>query len=152
MIGGSMLKEFRDFAIKGNMLDMAVGIVIGAAFTGIVSSIVDNLIMPPIGLVLGGVDFSDLFIVLKQGTPAGPYPSLAAAQNAGASTWNLGLFVNALVKFLIIAFALFLVVKMVNQLRHMVEKPKAPAPGTPPPPPPEDVVLLREIRDLLARR
>jgi len=151
MIGTKILREFRDFAIKGNMLDMAVGIVIGAAFTGIVSSIVDNLIMPPIGLVLGGVDFSDLFIVLKDGNPPGPYASLAAATNAGASTWNLGLFVNALVKFLIIAFALFMVVKMVNQLRHMVEKPKA-APNAPPPPPPEDVVLLREIRDLLAKR
>jgi large conductance mechanosensitive channel len=151
MIGTKMLREFRDFAIKGNMLDMAVGIVIGAAFTGIVSSIVDNLIMPPIGLVLGGVDFSDLFIVLKDGNPPGPYASLAAATNAGASTWNLGLFVNALVKFVIIAFALFMVVKMVNQLRHMVEKPK-PAVDAPPPPPPEDVVLLREIRDLLARR
>ncbi|MFN3497636.1 MAG: large conductance mechanosensitive channel protein MscL, partial [Pannonibacter indicus] len=101
-----MLKEFKEFAIKGNMLDMAVGIVIGAAFSAIVSSMVDDIIMPPIGLILGNVDFSELFLVLKQGMPEGPYPTVDAAKAAGAVTWNLGLFVNAMVKFTIVAFAL----------------------------------------------
>jgi large conductance mechanosensitive channel len=146
----SMLAEFRDFAVKGNMLDMAVGIVIGAAFTAIVSSMVDDILMPPLGLVLGGVDFSDLFLTMRDGNPPGPYPTIAAARAAGAVTWNLGLFINALVKFVIIAFALFLVVKMVNQVRRMAEK-QAEKPAAPPPPP-REVVLLEEIRDLLAKR
>jgi len=147
---GNVLKEFRDFAVKGNMLDMAVGIVIGAAFTAIVSSMVDDILMPPIGLVLGGVDFSDLFLKMRDGTPPGPYATLQAARDAGAVTWNIGLFINALVKFVIIAFALFMVVKGINQIRRMAEKkaeePKAPAA------PPREVVLLEEIRDLLAKR
>lgn len=147
----NFLKEFRDFAVKGNMLDMAVGIVIGAAFTAIVSSMVDDIIMPPIGLVLGGVDFSDLFVKLRDGTPPGPYATLQAARDAGAVTWNVGNFINAMVKFTIVAFALFMVVKAVNNIRRLAEKEKkqeAAAPAVPP----RDVVLLEEIRDLLARR
>lgn len=142
-----MLKEFRDFAIKGNMLDMAVGIIIGAAFGTIVSSLVQDILTPPLGLVLGGVDFTDIFITLKHGTPAGPYVSLDAAKAAGAVTLNIGLFINALIKFVIVAFALFMVVKGANQMRRLAEREKAAAP---PPAPPEDVVLLREIRDLMA--
>lgn len=147
----NVLKEFRDFAVKGNMLDMAVGIVIGAAFTAIVSSLVDDILMPPIGLVLGGVDFSDLFLKMRDGTPPGPYATLQAARDAGAVTWNIGLFINALVKFVIIAFALFIVVKGINQLRRMAEKKKAEEPAAPSAPP-REVVLLEEIRDLLAER
>ncbi|MQT13780.1 large conductance mechanosensitive channel protein MscL [Segnochrobactrum spirostomi] len=142
-----MLKEFRDFAIKGNMLDMAVGIIIGAAFGTIVSSLVQDILTPPLGLVLGGVDFSDLFVTLKHGNPAGPYVSLDAAKAAGAVTLNIGLFINALIKFVIVAFALFMVVKGANQMRRLAEREKAAAP---PPAPTEDVVLLREIRDLMA--
>ncbi|WP_349359854.1 large-conductance mechanosensitive channel protein MscL [Stappia sp.] len=142
-----MLQEFKKFAVKGNMVDMAVGIVIGAAFTAIVSSLVDDLIMPPLGLLLGGVDFSDLFLVLKAGDPAGPYPTVAAAQEAGAVTWNVGLFANAVLKFLIVAVALFMVVKGVNRLRTREEA--APAA---PPAPTRDQELLEEIRDLLKTR
>ncbi len=101
-----MLKEFKEFAMKGNMLDMAVGIVIGAAFSAIVSSMVDDIIMPPIGLILGNIDFSEIFIILKQGTPEGPYATVAAAKEAGAVTWNVGLFINALIKFVIVRLLL----------------------------------------------
>ncbi len=139
-----MLKEFKEFALKGNMLDMAVGIIIGAAFGAIVSSLVDDVIMPPIGLALGGADFSQLFVVLSG---SGEFNTIEQAKEAGAVTWNLGLFINALIKFAIIAFAVFLVVKTIN--RMMREKEEAPAE---PPAPPEDVVLLREIRDLLSTR
>jgi large conductance mechanosensitive channel len=139
-----MLKEFKEFALKGNALDMAVGIIIGAAFGAIVSSLVDDVIMPPIGLITGGVDFSQLFVVLKG---EGDYNTIAQAKEAGAVTWNVGLFINAIIKFLIVAFAVFLLVKGFNRLmRKQEEKPAAP------PSPPEDVTLLREIRDLLARR
>lgn len=141
-----MLKEFKEFAMKGNMLDMAVGIVIGAAFTTIVSSMVDDIIMPPIGLLLGGVDFSDLFFTLKEGSPAGPYVSVDAAKEAGAVTWNIGLFINAIIKFVIVAMALFILVKGINRLRREEEeKPKEPAA------PPKQEVLLEEIRDLLKK-
>ncbi|MGH6925241.1 MAG: large conductance mechanosensitive channel protein MscL [Propylenella sp.] len=140
-----MLKEFKEFALKGNALDMAVGIIIGAAFGAIVSSLVDDVIMPPIGLITGGVDFSQLFVVLKG---EGDYNTIAQAKEAGAVTWNVGLFINAIIKFVIVAFAIFLLVKGFNRLmRKEEEKPAAP-----PPSPPEDVTLLREIRDLLARR
>lgn len=141
-----MLKEFKEFALKGNMLDMAVGIVIGAAFGAIVSSMVDDIIMPPIGILLGNTDFSELFVILKQGSPEGPYATVAAAKDAGAVTWNIGLFINAIIKFVIIAFALFVVVKGVNNLRRKEEEAaKAPAK------PPRDVELLEEIRDLLKK-
>jgi len=116
-----MLKEFKEFARRGNVMDMAVGIVIGAAFGKIVSSFVGDILMPPIGLVLGGVDFSNIFVVLG----AGEYPSLQAAKEAGAATWNIGLFINTVIDFVIIAFAIFLVVKAMNQLKR---KEAAPAP------------------------
>ena len=120
-----MLKEFKEFAMRGNVVDMAVGIVIGAAFGGIVKSLVDDVLMPPIGLLLGGVDFSDFFLILKEGAKAAaPYHTLADAKAAGAETLNIGLFVNAVISFTIVAFALFLVVKAMNKLR--TEKP-APA-------------------------
>ena len=139
-----MLKEFKEFALKGNVLDLAVGIIIGAAFTAIVSSLVDDILMPPIGLATGGVDFSQLFVVLKGD---GTYNTIAQAKEAGAVTWNIGLFINAVIKFLIVAFSVFLVVKAINRLTR---KQEAKAPDVPKPS--EDVVLLREIRDLLARR
>lgn len=142
-----MLKEFREFAVKGNVLDMAVGVIIGAAFGTIVTSLVNDIVMPPIGLMLGGIDFSDLFILLKNGDPAGPYLTLADAQAAGAVTLNYGIFINAVISFLIVAFAVFLVVRNFNRLRRKEE-----AAPTPPAAPPEDVVLLREIRDLLKTR
>ncbi len=140
-----MLKEFKEFALKGNVVDLAVGIIIGAAFTAIVSSLVDDIIMPPIGLLTGGVDFSQLFVVLKGD---GPYNTVAQAKEAGAVTWNIGMFINAVIKFLIVAFAVFLLVKGINRLAR---KQEAEA-SAPPAVPPEDVVLLREIRDLLAKR
>lgn len=124
-----MFKEFKEFALRGNVIDMAVGIVIGAAFGAIVSSLVADVIMPPIGLLLGNVDFSNLFIVLKEGATAGPYASLAAAKQAGAVTLNLGVFINTIISFLIIALAIFLVVRQINKLRRKAEAP-APAPTT----------------------
>ncbi len=122
-----MLKEFKDFAMKGNVLDMAVGIIIGAAFGPIVNSLVNDVIMPPIGLLLGNVDFSNIFAVLKEGKAAGPYASLAVAKAAGAVTMNCGLFVNTIINFLIVAFAVFILVKNVNRFRKQQE---APAPTT----------------------
>ena len=116
-----MLKEFKEFAMKGNMLDMAVGIVIGAAFGAIISSLVDDVIMPPIGLLLGGVDFSDLFITLKDGATAGPYMTIAGAQEAGAVVISYGLFINSVISFLIVAFAVFLLIKSINKLQQEEE-------------------------------
>ena len=125
-----MLKEFKEFAMKGNALDMAIGIIIGAAFGTIVKSLVSDVIMPPIGLLLGNVDFSSLFILLKSGAKvAGPYASLADAQAAGAVTLNYGIFINSIVSFLIIAFSVFLVVKSFNQFKRKKEVPAA-APTT----------------------
>ncbi len=124
-----MLKEFKEFAMRGNVLDMAVGIVIGAAFGAIVASFVADVIMPPIGLLLGNVDFSNIFAVLKEGKVAGPYASVAAAKAAGATTINVGLFINTIINFLIVAFAIFLVVKNVNKLKRKEEAPPA-APTT----------------------
>lgn len=123
---GNMLKEFKTFAMRGNVVDMAVGIIIGGAFGTIVKSLVSDVIMPPIGLLLGGVDFSDLFITLKDGATAGPYATLAAAQSAGAVTLGYGLFINSVVSFLIVAFAVFLLIKALNKL----QPPAAPAPTT----------------------
>ena len=137
-----MLKEFNEFAMKGNMLDMAAGIIIGAAFGKIVESLVKDVIMPPIGLMMGGVDFANKFAVLKEGAAAGPYATIEIAQKAGAVTWNYGTFINTIIAFLIVAFAIFMLVKAVNKAKK-AEEPKAP-PATP-----EDVVLLREIRDAL---
>jgi large conductance mechanosensitive channel len=112
-----MWKDFKEFALRGSVVDMAVGIIIGGAFGTIVKSLVADVIMPPIGLLLGGVDFSDLFVILKQGTTPGPYPTLAAAQAAGAVTVSYGVFLNSVISFLIVAFAVFLLVKGVNRLQ-----------------------------------
>lgn len=139
-----MIQEFKKFAMRGNVVDMAVGIIVGGAFGTVVKSLVSDVLMPPIGLLLGGVDFSDLFVTLKGGEEAGPYLTLAEAQEAGAVTVNLGLFVNAVVSFLIVAFAVFLLVKGVNALKRKEEE--APAE------PPKQEVLLEEIRDLLRAR
>ncbi len=145
-----MLKEFKEFAVKGNMLDMAVGIIIGAAFGTIISSLVADVLMPPIGLALGGVDFADFFLTLKAGDPAGPYATLAVAQEAGAVTLNWGMFINAVVSFLIVAFSVFLVVRGFNRLRR--EEEEAPAEPEAPPEPSAEERLLAEIRDLLKAR
>jgi large conductance mechanosensitive channel len=120
-----MFKQFKEFAMRGNVVDMAVGIVIGAAFGAIIASFVADVLMPPIGLLLGRVDFANLFVVLKQGTMAGPYESLAAAKQAGAVTLNIGVFINTIVSFLIIAFAVFLVIRWINRLKAK-EAPAAP--------------------------
>ena len=123
-----MLKEFKEFAMRGNVVDMAVGIIIGAAFGGIISSLVSDVIMPPIGLLLGNVDFSNMFAVLKEGAKAaGPYASVAAAKAAGATTLNYGLFINTIVNFVIVAFAIFLLIKAINQMKR---KEAAPPPAT----------------------
>lgn len=119
-----MFKEFKEFAMRGNVVDMAVGIVIGAAFGLIVKSLVDDIIMPPIGLLLGNIDFSSIFYVLKQGSAPGPYPTVAAAKQAGAVTLNIGQFINTIINFIIIAFAIFLVVKGMNKMKR--EKPVEP--------------------------
>ena len=140
-----MLKEFKEFAMKGNVLDMAVGIIIGGAFGAIVSSFVADVMMPPLGLLMGGLDFRDMFVTLKDGAKAaGPYASLADAKAAGANTLNYGVFVNAVVSFLIVAFAVFLVVKAMNNMRRAEQ-------AAPPPGPTPDQALLAEIRDLLKR-
>ena len=112
-----MWKEFKEFALKGSVIDLAIGIVIGAAFGTIVKSLVDDILMPPIGLLLGNVDFTDMFLVLREGSPAAPYATLEAARSAGAVTWNYGLFANTIVAFLIVTFAIFLVVRMINRWR-----------------------------------
>jgi large conductance mechanosensitive channel len=142
-----MLKEFKEFAAKGNMLDMAVGIVIGAAFATIITSLVNDIIMPPIGMALGGMDFAEFFAILQAGDPAGPYATLAAAKEAGAVTLNWGIFVNALISFIIVAFALFMVIKGFNKMKAE----EAAAPEAPPEPSAEET-LLAEIRDLLKAR
>ncbi|MCB2230816.1 large conductance mechanosensitive channel protein MscL [bacterium] len=124
-----MMKEFKEFAVKGNVVDMAVGIIIGAAFGTIVKSLVADVIMPPIGLLLGNVDFSNLFVVLKQGATAGPYPTLTDATAAGAVTLNYGMFINTVVSFIIVAFAVFMVIRNINKLKREKEAPPA-APTT----------------------
>jgi large conductance mechanosensitive channel len=141
-----MFKEFREFAMRGNVVDMAVGIIIGGAFGLIVSSLVADIIMPPIGFLLGNVDFTDLFMILKEGTPPGPYASLEAAKAAGAVTINYGMFINKIVSFLIVAFAVFLLIKSINTMKKAEAAPAAPAE------PPRQEVLLAEIRDILKSR
>ena len=142
-----MLREFKEFAMRGNVLDMAVGIIIGAAFGTIVTSLVNDVIMPPVGLALGGVDFTNMFVTLRDGAKAaGPYASLADAKAAGAVTLNYGVFINSIVSFLIVAFAIFMVVKGANSLKQ--QQAEAPAP----PAPTADQTLLTEIRDLLKAR
>ncbi|HOE17940.1 MAG TPA: large-conductance mechanosensitive channel protein MscL [Syntrophorhabdaceae bacterium] len=122
-----MLKEFKTFIMRGNVVDMAVGIIIGAAFTSIVKSLVDDVIMPPIGLLLGNIDFSNFFLVLKEGKIAGPYATLAAAKAAGAVTLSYGLFINTIISFLIVAFSVFLMIKQVNRFKS---EPPPPEPNT----------------------
>ena len=142
-----MLKEFREFAMRGNVVDMAVGIIIGAAFGAIVASFVGDVLMPVIGLAFGGMDFSNFFIVLKEGATPVPYPSVAAVKAAGGVALAYGVLINTLVNFLIVSFALFLVIKAMNATRR--QQAAAPAP---PPAPSGEERLLTEIRDLLARR
>jgi large conductance mechanosensitive channel len=118
-----MFKEFKEFAIKGNMVDMAVGIIIGGAFGTIVKSLVEDILMPPIGILLGGMDFSNLFLLIKNGSTAGPYISVSAAKSAGAVTLNYGIFINSVISFFIVAIALFMLVKGMNRLRRKQETP-----------------------------
>jgi large conductance mechanosensitive channel len=139
-----VLKEFREFAMRGNVMDMAVGIIIGAAFGAIVTSAVSDVLTPPLGLLMGGVDFGNVFLVLKDGATPSPYASLAAAKEAGAVTINIGVFLNAVISFLLVAFSVFLLVKGVNRMRRQEAPPPAP-------PNPQEV-LLGEIRDLLKHR
>jgi large conductance mechanosensitive channel len=124
-----MLKEFKEFAMRGNVIDMAVGIIIGAAFGSIIATLVSDVLMPPIGLLLGNVDFSNLFLVLKEGKVAGPYATVAAAKGAGAVTLNYGLLINTIVNFLIVAFAIFFLIRGMNALKKKEEAPAA-APTT----------------------
>lgn len=138
-----MLKEFKEFALKGNMIDMAVGIVVGGAFGKVVSSLVADIIMPPIGKLTGGVDFSNLFINLS----TNDFTSLAAAKEAGAPTLNYGQFANTMIDFVIISFAIFMVVKALEKAKRQQPAP-APAPAAPP----RNEVLLEEIRDLLKKK
>ncbi len=145
-----MFQEFKKFAMQGNVVDLAVGIVIGAAFGAIVNSLVQDLMMPIFGLVTGGLDFSQRFALLKEGATAGPYASIAAAKAAGATTLNYGLFLNAMLNFLIVAIALFIVVKAMNSARQ--QKEAAPAAPAAPPAPTTEERLLGEIRDLLKAR
>jgi large conductance mechanosensitive channel len=136
-----MLKEFRDFAVKGNVVDLAVGVIIGASFGAIVKSLVDDIIMPPIGYILGNVDFTNLFLVIKEGSTPGPYNTLADASKAGAVMIKYGSFANTIVSFLIVSFAVFLLIKQLNRF-----KKDAPAAA-----PSAEVGLLTEIRDLLKK-
>jgi large conductance mechanosensitive channel len=141
----SLLTEFKKFAVRGSVVDLAVGVIIGASFTGIVNSLVNDVLMPPIGLALGGVDFSNFFVVLKGDRAV---DTLAAAKAAKDVTINYGIFINAVINFLIVAFVLFLLLRQLNKL-------VAPTPATEPPPPPtpsEEVLVLREIRDSLKSR
>jgi large conductance mechanosensitive channel len=135
-----MWREFRDFAVRGNVVDLAVGLILGAAFTTIVNSLVNDIIMPPIGLLLGGIDFSDFFVTIKGDS----YPTVAAAKAAGAVTINYGLFINAIIKFVLVAFAVFILVKQINRMK--VDLGAAAAGPT------KSETLLAEIRDLLQER
>ncbi len=144
-----MWNEFKEFAVKGNVVDMAVGIIIGAAFGTIVKALVDGILMPPLGLLLGDVDFANIFTVLKQGNPVGPYATLEAASAAGAVTMSWGVFINTIISFLIVAFAVFIFVKWVNNLKREAEEEVVEEQAEP-----EltaDQQLLTEIRDLLKR-
>ncbi len=139
-----MLKEFKEFAMRGNVLDMAIGVIIGGAFGKIVSSLVSDVLMPPLGLLMGKVDFSSLFIDLSRTSP----PSLTAAKAAGAPTLNYGVFLQSVFDFLIIAFVIFMLVKQVNRFKNQAPPPPSPAP----PEPTNEEKLLTEIRDLLKSR
>ena len=141
-----MVREFKEFISKGNVVDLAVGVIIGAAFGAIVNSLVADVVMPLVGMLTGGIDFSNWFVVLKEGKVPGPYVSLAAAKAASAVTLNVGTFINAVVNFLIVAWAIFVMVKAVNRVRGA-----KPAPEAAPAPPPTEI-LLAEIRDLLRKQ
>ncbi|MBT8115221.1 MAG: large conductance mechanosensitive channel protein MscL [Arenicella sp.] len=143
-----MFKEFKEFAMKGNFVDMAVGIVIGAAFSTIVKSLVDDIVMPFVGVITGGVDFGNMFAVIKNPVEGATYATLEAAKEAGAVTINYGLFINALVTFVIVAFALFIVIKGMNAAKAAEEAAEEEAPE---PEPSDEVKLLTEIRDSLSR-
>jgi large conductance mechanosensitive channel len=140
-----MLKEFKEFAMRGNVIDLAVGVIIGAAFGKIVTSLVNDVIMPPIGLILGNVDFGDLFVNLSMSQT---YASVAEAEAAGAPIIKYGMFINTILDFVIVAFVIFMVIRGINRLQRKREA----APPGPPPPPPADVQLLTEIRDLLRKQ
>jgi len=140
-----MLKEFKEFAMKGNVVDMAVGIIIGAAFGTIIKSLVSDVLMPPIGLMLGDVDFSNLFVVLKEGTTPGPYETVALAAEAGAVTMNWGVLINNIISFIIVAIAVFFVIKWINNMRKEEEATETPSE------PSNEEKLLTEIRDLLRK-
>lgn len=137
-----MLSEFRTFLMRGSVIDLAVGVIVGASFTGIVNSLVKDVLMPPIGLLLGGIDFSNFFVTLKGDHGV---TTLKAAQEAGAVTLNYGLFINTILNFMIVAFVLFLLIRQINKLQRSAQPAAAPAT-------PEDVLLLREIRDSLKSR
>jgi large conductance mechanosensitive channel len=139
----TMLEEFKKFAMRGSVVDLAIGVIIGAAFGKIVDSLVKDLIMPPVGLLLGKVDFANLFWVLRDGAPPGPYLTVEAAQKAGAVTLNYGVFINTCIGFVIVAFAVFLLIRTINRMQA--------AETAEPPPTAEEVLLLREIRDSLKR-
>lgn len=140
-----MFQEFKEFIVKGNAFDLAVGVIIGGAFGAMAGSFVSDVMMPPLGLVMGGTDFSNIFVTLKEGAKAaGPYATLAAAKDAGAVTLNVGTFLNTVINLVIVGFVLFLMVKSINSARK-------PAPEAAAPPTPEDVILLREIRDALRK-
>jgi large conductance mechanosensitive channel len=139
-----VFKEFKEFAMKGNVVDMAVGIIIGAAFGAIVNSLVTDVVMPIIGVATGGLDFSSRYVLLKDGMPPAPYATVAAAKAAGAVTINIGVFISLVLNFLLVALVLFMIIKGINQLRRT--PPAAPAA---PPPPTNEERLLGEIRDLL---
>ena len=142
-----MIKEFKEFIARGNVIDLAVGVIIGGAFGAITTSLVNDVVMPLVGLLLGRVDFGNLFVVLSNGTLAVPPTTLAEAKAAGAATLNYGIFINTIINFLLIAFAVFLLVKFANRVRRqLLAEPEAAAA-----PPAEDVLLLREIRDELKR-
>jgi large conductance mechanosensitive channel len=141
----AMLKEFKEFISRGNVIDLAVGIIIGAAFTGIVNSLVADIIMPPIGFIMGGIDFSNFFLVIKGAADGNMnFASVKAAKEAGAVTINYGMFLNTVINFLIVSAAIFIVVKQVNRFKKAQES----APAAPPP----SEVYLKEIRDLLAKK
>ena len=144
-----MLEEFKKFILKGNVMDMAVGIIIGAAFGTVVKSFVDDVIMPPVGMLLGGVDFSNLFWVIKEGATAAPYATVEAAAEAGAVTINIGQFINNCISLLIVGFAVFLLVRTVNRMQEAKAEEEAAAP---PPEPSAEETLLGEIRDLLKEK
>jgi large conductance mechanosensitive channel len=142
-----MFKEFREFAMRGNVVDLAVGVVIGAAFGKIVDSLVKDIIMPPLGFLIGKIDFTNMFVTLVDGKTAGPYNTLKVAQDAGAVTMNFGMFFNALISFTIVAFAIFLVVKAMNKMNRSAAAAAPEVEAVTP----EDIVLLREIRDSLKK-